>query len=551
MENQRLFLYLALALVGLLMWSAWQRDYHQPATPVAEQAPAELPPAPGVPEERPTAVPEAERPAAVAPGLAAAETIRVVTDLLDVEISTVGGDVRSVQLLQYPISNQDPRPFPLMSDARDPVFIAQSGLQVQEGNAPTHQARFEAEQAEYRLAEGADSVEIPLRWTNDQGVTVTKRYIFRRDSYLIDLQHEVENNGEAPWAAYQYAQLRRSPDPGGRSMFFIYTYTGGVIYSEEDRYQKISFGDMDSRELSRDVRNGWTAMIQHYFVGAWVPPAEQTLRFYSRALPNNQYVLGMSSPWQTVEPGGQARFEKQLYVGPKEQDRLREIAPGLELTVDYGFLTFISKPLFWLLNWIQNYIGNWGWSIILLTLLIKLVFYKLSETSFRSMAKMRKLQPKMAQLKERFPDDRQRMNQELMELYKREKINPLAGCLPVLVQIPVFIALYWVLLESVELRQAPFMLWIQDLSAPDPYFVLPLLMGLSMLAQQKLNPAPLDPIQQKVMMALPIVFTVFFLFFPAGLVLYWVANNTLSIAQQWVITRRIEREPGKNEVKKA
>ncbi|RFA30651.1 membrane protein insertase YidC [Alkalilimnicola ehrlichii] len=549
MENQRLFLYMALIFVALLMWSEWQRDYRQPAPTeeVVEEVPSEFAEAP---EEAAPAT-DPERATVPSPTLLPqAETIRVVTDLLDVEINTLGGDIRSVKLREYPVTVDDPTPFQLMSDEQHPIFIAQSGLQVEEGDAPTHMAHYRAEQTEYRLEEGENTLEVPLVWTNEEGVTVTKRYIFHRDGYLIDVRHEVANESAEPWRAYQYTQLRRSPDPGGRSMFFIYTYTGGVIYSEEDRYQKISFSDMDDSRLSRTITDGWAAMIQHYFLGAWIPPREQPQHFYSRALPDNNYVLGMSSPRQTIEPGGEGVFSSQLYVGPKEQARLREIAPGLHLTVDYGFLTVISAPLFWLLERIYNLIGNWGWAIIILTLMIKLVFYKLSETSFRSMARMRKLQPKLQQLKERFGEDRQRLNQEMMELYKKEKINPLGGCLPVLVQIPVFIALYWVLLESVELRQAPFILWIQDLSVPDPFFVLPVLMGVSMLIQQKLNPAPLDPIQQKILMVLPIVFTVFFAFFPAGLVLYWVANNVLSIAQQWVITRRIEKEPGRNETKK-
>ena len=312
-----------------------------------------------------------------------------------------------------------------------------------------------------------------------------------------------------------------------------------MIYSPEEKYEKISFSNMENDDLSRDISDGWLAMIQHYFLAGWVPPRDQVLRYYTR-VNRGEYVLGQSSPWVSVDAGGQALLENQLVVGPKTQKRLAPVAEGLELTVDYGWLTIISKPLFIALDWIHSVVGNWGWSIILLTLAIKLVFYKLSEASYRSMARMRKLQPEMKRLKERYPDDRQKMNQELMTLYKKEKINPLGGCLPILVQIPVFIALYWVLLESVELRQAPWMLWIQDLSERDPFYILPLLMGATMFLQQKLNPAPMDPIQQKIMMGLPLVFTVFFIFFPAGLVLYWVTNNTLSIAQQWVITRRIE-----------
>ena len=294
-------------------------------------------------------------------------------------------------------------------------------------------------------------------------------------------------------------------------------------------------------DLDRTITDGWAAMLQHYFLGALIPPAGVAEHFYTKTLSNARYVIGMIAPsWRTVADGESGTFSTRLFIGPKLQDQMREVATGLELTVDYGLLTVLAQPLFWLLKTINNLVGNWGWAIVIVTLIIKLVFYKLSETSYRSMANMRKLTPRLQSLKERYGDDRQKLNQAMMELYKKEKINPLGGCLPILVQIPVFIALYWVLLESVELRQAPFMLWIQDMSSPDPYFILPLLMGASMLIQQKLNPAPLDPIQAKVMMVLPIVFTVFFAFFPSGLVLYWVVNNILSIAQQWVITRRIE-----------
>jgi YidC/Oxa1 family membrane protein insertase len=338
----------------------------------------------------------------------------------------------------------------------------------------------------------------------------------------------------------QYQQLQRIPPTKDDNSQFVYTYTGGVLSSPEKRYQKISFEDMTEEPVQLDIQDGWAAMIQHYFVAAWVPPAGQVDRYFARGVGNNRFVIGMTGPATEIPAGGSSTLSSQLFVGPKIQDRLEKLAPGLELTVDYGWLTIIAQPLFWLLKNIHALIGNWGWSIILLTMLIKAVFFKLSETSYRSMANMRKLQPRIQAIRERHAGDKQKVNQAMMDLYKREKINPMGGCLPILVQIPVFIALYWMLLESVELRQAPFMLWIQDLSAPDPFYVLPLLMGVSMFLQQRLNPAPPDPIQAKVMMALPVVFTVFFLWFPSGLVLYWLVNNILSIAQQWVITKRVE-----------
>lgn len=551
MDNQRLFLYVALALVLLLGWMTWQQDYGPAATreapPAATIDPPDQAPAPSAPAD-PSAPPAAAPPGESVPELAdrpvmdATDTsvnqIRVVTDLLEVDIDLDGGNVHGVRLLEHTVSLNDPTPFRLMG-TETPLFIAQSGLVGDGINAPGPGAQWSASAAEFILDENTEQLEVPLRWQNDDGLIVTRRYVFTRDSYLIDVRHEVENPLTDTVRVYQYNQLRRSSDTEGPGFLGAASYTGGVIFSPEDKYNKISFSNMESGDLSQDITDGWLAMIQHYFLAAWVPPREQMLRYYTR-VNRGEYVLGQSSPWVTIEPGAQAVLDNRLVVGPKEQARLAPIAEGLELTVDYGWLTIISKPLFIALAWIHSVVGNWGWSIILLTLAIKLVFYKLSEASYRSMARMRKLQPEMKRLKERYPDDRQKMNQELMTLYKKEKINPLGGCLPILVQIPVFIALYWVLLESVELRQAPWMLWIQDLSERDPFYILPLLMGATMFLQQKLNPAPMDPIQQKIMMGLPIVFTVFFIFFPAGLVLYWVTNNTLSIAQQWVITRRIE-----------
>jgi YidC/Oxa1 family membrane protein insertase len=543
MEAHRLFLFLALGILSLLLWNQWQTDYRQP---VAQQQQAQQQPidsqtgAPAPGGVAPSVAPSVGQAAPAAGQPAVAEQlVKVVTDTLEVLISTRGGELRQVRLLQYTEAVDNPNPTTLLTP-EPPVFLAQSGLQAAQGSeAPSHNALFEAQAAEYRLAEGQQELVVPLRWRGADGVEVVKQYVFRRGEYDVRMTQQVSNGSEAPWQGFQYAQLRRQPPQKSGSIFFINTYTGGVIHTPENRYEKIDFDDMASRNLERDVRGGWIAMIQHYFLAAWAPAAESQNRFFTRNV-DGQYVLGMSSQWATVAPGEQTTFANTLYVGPKDQKRLAALADGLDLTVDYGVLTIISKPLYWLLSKIHDVVGNWGWAIVILTLIIKLVFYKLSETSYRSMARMRTMQPKMQQLKERFGDDRQKLNQELMELYKREKINPLGGCLPILIQIPVFISLYWVLLESVELRQADFIFWIKDLSVQDPYYVLPILMGISMFLQQKLNPAPMDPVQQKVMTFLPIVFTVFFLFFPAGLVLYWVTNNVLSIAQQWVITRRIE-----------
>ncbi|MGM0593770.1 MAG: membrane protein insertase YidC [Pseudomonadota bacterium] len=545
MDFQRLILVAALSFTLLMMWQAWQEDYGQqtdettqsragdsagtepgtttaqgdlPATPAREQGSA--------PEDAP-AVNAAKR----------AERIKVRTDVYDLEIDTTGGDIRRVDLLQYPVSVDQPEtPFRLMDDNSE-LHIAQAALLPSgESPAPNHHEIFQAQQREYSLAEGADTLDVRLSWQAENGVRVDKIYTFKRGSYAIDVSFEVNNGSAEPWSGHVYRQLQRG-EPGDSGSMFLYTYTGGVIYSQEEKYEKIDFDDMRESNLNRSVEGGWAAMIEHYFLSAWVPPQDQSANFYSKAPGNNRYILGMVSPTLSAAPGEQVRSSSKLYIGPKLQDELGEVAEGLDLTVDYGFLTIISKPLFWMLDLIHSFVGNWGWAIVILTLMIKLAFYKLSETSYKSMAQMRKLQPRLKQLKERFGDDKQKLNEAMMKMYREEKINPLGGCLPILVQIPVFIALYWMLLESVEMRQAPFILWIEDLSTKDPYFVLPIIMGITMFIQHKLNPTPLDPIQARVMMILPIAFTFFFMFFPSGLVLYWVVNNTLSIAQQWYITR--------------
>jgi YidC/Oxa1 family membrane protein insertase len=550
MDNLRLILVVALAAVLFLMYQAWQKDYGsstrpptiaQPATgPAGQQAPSDLP---APPMEQPSTS-SAELPVS-APGdvraLPSSQRISVRTDLLSVEIDTTGGDLRRADLLAYPVSLEDPNtPFELLSDTATRLFIAQSGL-IAKPEGPTHHTVFTTQQANYSLPDGADTLQVPLTWHGPNGLIVTKTYTFHRNSYKIGLSYQVENGASKPWSGRVYAQLQRRPPAEGQKQRFIYTFTGAVVHSEQNRYEKIKFEDIQQSPLSRNDVGGWAAMIQHYFVAAVIPTQQTENHYYTKALSDDRYAVGVVTPSATVEPGAATALDVQFYIGPKDQHRLEAAAPGLQLTVDYGVLTIIAEPLFWLLEHIHGVVRNWGWSIVILTILIKLAFFHLSATSYKSMANMRRMQPRMIALKERYSDDKTRLNQAMMELYKKEKINPLGGCLPIVVQIPVFISLYWVLLESVELRQAPFMFWIKDLATYDPYFVLPLLMGISMFAQQRLNPAPMDPIQQKIMMALPIVFTVFFLFFPSGLVLYWFVNNTLSIAQQWVITRRIEK----------
>ena len=539
MDFQRIILLTALSFTLFMIWQAWQEDYVRPKQPEAvatETVSQDMPTTPSQQEGVPGSV---DAPSLQV--LESAQRIRVITDVYDIEIDSLGGDLRRVDLSKYPVDLKDPNvPVRLMDDGHN-FFIAQAALLPAAGSespAPNHHQRFHAEKDEYRMAEGEDSLEVRLRWQDETGLMVDKIYTFHRDQYVIDVDFEIHNQMETPWQGHMYRQLQRG-DVGDDSSMFIYTYTGGVVYSEEEKYEKVSFDDMAKRDLNRSIKGGWAAMIQHYFVAAWIPPTEETGNYYTKSPGANRYIIGMVGEAANIAPGETAQLHARMFVGPKLQDQLGDVAKGLELTVDYGMLTIISAPLYWLLKHIYAIVGNWGWAIIILTLMIKLVFYKLSETSYKSMAHMRKVQPKLAELKERYGDDKQKLNESMMKMYKEEKINPLGGCLPILVQIPVFIALYWMLLESVEMRQAPFMLWIQDLSTPDPWFVLPILMGATMLIQHRLNPTPLDPIQARVMMILPIAFTFFFLFFPAGLVLYWVVNNILSISQQYYITRYV------------
>jgi YidC/Oxa1 family membrane protein insertase len=559
MDNIRLILLFTLAFIALMLYQAWNEDYGQkppvPQTVQTGSAGGEAPVLPGPGEDTGEEIPAAPvvagtKAAAATPeaaGTAAVSSdpkVMVKTDLLTVEIDTKGGNILHLLLDDYPVSLKQPDvKFELMRPTTPDLFIAQSGLiGTEKGDAPSHKAVYQAQQSSYTMADDQAKLQVDLVWSNDKGIKVTKRFIFTRGTYLVTVQHLVENGSDKSWSGREYRQLvRTQPDSGGGNALMAQAYVGGAIYSPEQKYEKINFGDMDEQKLDREVKGGWIAMLQHYFLGAWIPPAEETDHFYSKVFPGGRYALGAYTPAVTVAAGSSHNFSTGFVAGPKLQDELEEIAAGLELTADYGWLTVLAKPIFWLMKQIHSLIGNWGWSIILLTLLIKLAFYKLSETSYKSMANMRRMTPRITALKDRYGDDKQRLNQAMMEMYKKEKINPLGGCLPILVQIPVFIALYWVLLESVELRQAPFIFWIKDLALKDPYFVLPVIMGVSMFIQQRLNPAPPDPMQAKLMMALPFVFTIFFAFFPSGLVLYWVTNNVLSIAQQWYITQKIEK----------
>jgi len=558
MDNYRLILLLSLGVVLFLIYQAWIEDYGSVGQPLEEQI---------VSGEAPDATPEGVPASASAPteGVlpvadssiqqgdrqdAASEAIVVETDVLKVLISRTGGTVTDAWLKEYAAEPDRPdAKFQLLKAKPPNMFVAQSGLLgAQPDLVPTHQAEFVAERDRYALGDD-DQLTVELTWQADSGVRVLKRYRFERGSYLIDASQEVQNNRPEPLRLRSYNQLQRTELHSQSESKFIRTYTGGVYYSQEEKYKKESFSDMEKGKLDRQVVGGWIAMIQHYFMSSWIPPVEQRQTFYTNVVGDKRYIIGMYSPALVIPAGAAHTFSDLLFVGPKLQETLASIAPGLELAVDYGWLTILAQPIFWVLNKIHSVIGNWGWSIIILTILIKLLFYKLSETSYRSMAGMRKLAPRLQALKDQYGDDKQQLNQAMMDLYKKEKINPLGGCLPILIQIPVFIALYWVLLESVELRHASFMLWLNNLSVPDPYYVLPLIMGVSMFVQTKLNPQPPDPIQAKVMMSLPFVFTVFFAFFPAGLVLYWTTNNILSIAQQWYIMRTMDRQEDKKKGK--
>jgi YidC/Oxa1 family membrane protein insertase len=580
MDNLRPVLLISLAFLGYLIWVEWQKDYAPVATPPAgvtvnsgEAGPkaqdgngggdvATLPA--GASVQEPADLPQAGE-AVVAPAtsptqsLAGTETqsrvaspvVKVLTDVLDIEIDVTGGTVVSARLLDYPIDLENPadKVSLLRPDGPNP-FIAQSGLLSSQA-APNHTTVYHSTSAAYELPADADELRVPLGWKSADGIEVTKTFLFRRGDYSVDVIHELRNGTAAGWTGNRYDQLQRSVIAEETESSFTnpgsYSFTGIAFYSPADKFEKLAFEDVSDEPYNKTFSGGWLAMIQHYFFAAWIPPGEEQGTYTTKEImaQNNgqaqpRYLARTVSPAYTVAAGQQHTFQSRLYLGPKLQEKLEAVAPGLEYTVNYGIFTIFSKPLFWLLSHIHNIVGNWGWAIVLLTILIKAVFFKLTEAQYRSMARMRKLQPRIEQLKERYGDDRQRMSQAMMEMYKTEKVNPLGGCLPILVQIPIFIALYWVLLESVELRQAPFILWINNLSVRDPYFILPALNAIFMIWTQRLTPmVGMDPLQRKIMNMMPVVFAVMFAFFPAGLVLYWATNAGLSLAQQVYITRKI------------
>ena len=565
MDNIRFILVVTFSMLIFMLWQAWEQDYGPKpevaiVSPDVTKAKEDLP-ITATPLQAESASQEPVLSAVVAP---VNKIVKIKTDVIALEIDMQGGTVTNLDLLNYPIekantvvnslrkligmevSEANSAPVRLFNNDPENIFIAQSGLIAEGGSttAPNHYTVFKSDQDSYVLQPGQDSLQVPLTWADKSGLVITKLFTFKRGAYEIILDQNVKNNSGKVWSGRQYSQLLRTPDTTSKGNMLtggMRAYNGGVIYTEKNKYQKISFDDMADETLDVVSKGGWTAMIQHYFASAWIPPADQENHFYTKELKDGRYVIGTYSPSVSIEANSTVNFTSQLFAGPKIQPMMEKVATGLELTVDYSVLTFIGKPIYWLLNKIHSVIGNWGVAIMGVTFCIKLLFFPLSQASFKSMAKMRKVQPRLKELQERYADDRPRFNNEMMGLYKKEKVNPLGGCLPILVQIPVFMALYWVLSETIEFRQAPFMLWIQDLSIQDPFYILPIIMGISMKIQQSLNPAPIDPIQAKVMKMFPIVFTVFFLFFPAGLVLYWVINNTLSIIQQTYITKQIEK----------
>jgi len=478
--------------------------------------------------------------------LASTQLINVKTDSFDLVINPLGGDIVQLALPRHFLKLDTPdQPFVLLDNRDNHTYLAQSGL-IGTNGTDTAQGRplFSSEKNEYTLADGEKQLVVDLKLQQGE-VNITKRYTFTRGDYLINVEYLIDNKSANPWSAQLYGQIKRDSQNFVKvSALEMNPFLGAAITTAEEKYKKITFADMAEKEEKVGVQGGWVAMVQHYFISAWIPDANSQNTYHLRKLGENDlYLMGFTGKVNEVAPGTQGTISAGFYAGPKDTERLEQISPYLDLTVDYGWLWWVAKPLFFVLKWIHGLVGNWGLAIIGLTLIVKALFFKLSATSYKSMAKMRKLAPKMAELKERLGDDRQKFSQEMMKMYKTEKVNPFGGCLPLLIQMPVFLALYYVLMESVELRHSPFFGWIFDLSVKDPYFVLPIIYGITMYFMQKLNPQPTDPMQARIMQMLPLIFTFMFLWFPAGLVLYWVTNNTLSIIQQYIITKQIDAEP--------
>jgi YidC/Oxa1 family membrane protein insertase len=531
------------------------------ATPAAPVTPSAVPSA--VPAPGPAPAAASAVPSSAVPTTAKRPPIVVETDVMRATIDPEGAVLTRVELLKQKLApdwtasgllglvtgkkDEPDRSVVLLDVSPTRVYVAQSGVVGADPALPNHRSPFAVVEGPRKLEEGKDSVDVTLV-SESGGVKLAKTYTFHRGRYDATVRHEVTNLGGAPVTPSLYLQILRDGNkPEGESALY-YTYTGPAVYTEQDKFKKVEFSaiEKDKPELPKAAKDGWIGMIQHYFATAWVPKQGEPREFYARTVDKNLYSIGMLQPLASIAPQGSVVTTAQLYVGPQDQNALAKLAPGLDLVVDYGWLTFLAKPIYWLLEFLHGIVGNWGWAIVLLTVIIKAAFYPLSAASYKSMARMKEVTPRMMKLREQYGDDKAKLNAAMMELYKNEKINPLGGCLPILVQIPVFIALYWVLLASVEMRNAPWILWVKDLATPDPWFILPVVMMATMFIQYKLNPTPPDPVQAKVMMFMPLIFGVMFFFFPAGLVLYWLTNNVLSIAQQWYVTKQIEKakKPG-------
>jgi YidC/Oxa1 family membrane protein insertase len=549
MDTQRLILFVIFSFSALFLWEAWQREHRPPPPPVTQTAPrssaeSPVPTATPVPGAAVTANPNAA-PAAAPAG----ETIAIRTDLYGADIDTAGAVITKVALNEHRDTEDTSRPYLLLQKNADRTFVAQSGL-LGEG-LPNHRTLWQPVPGPRELAPGADTLELKLQASAANGDKVVQTLTFHRGSYVIDVDYAITNAGAAPISPHAYFQFTRdTKSQSQQNSMAPSSYIGPVVYNEADKFKKVEFGDLDklASDPSRKppfTKNADNGLVEHYFVAAWLPPEEpKTPReFYARKLDNGLYAAGVIVPGPPIAPGATGDIKVKLYAGPQIQDTLKSLAKGLDLVVDYGIFTVIAAPLFVLLKWLHSLVHNWGWAIVLLTIIIKSVFYPLNHASARSMAKMKVIAPKLKALQEQYSKDKQQLQIKMMEMYKTEKINPLGGCLPILVQIPVFIALYWVLLSAVELRHAPWIGWIHDLSAPDPWYVLPVIYAITAYLQVKLSPTPIqDPVQAKVMQIMPIAFSVMFIFFPAGLVLYWLINNSLQIFQQWHMNRVIGRE---------
>lgn len=550
----RVMIIIAMLITAYLLILAWRDDYAdapavdtvpETATSVGADIPSTSGAAGDIPvQTQPVDNDKVDNGTVTATPATDAGLITVTTDRYDIKINPEGGDIVYAALKQYDATLDSDKPFVLLENNSNRVYVAQSGLIGQNGiDTAEGRAKYSHTANNYVMEKGQQTLSVPLTYKKD-GVTITKTFTFTQDKYPIDISYQIQNASTAAWQGQMFAQLKRddSKDPGmsDKGALSMATYLGGAWGTPDDPYNKLKFGEFNDGELTTTSDKGWVGIVQHYFVSAWTPE-NFTGKFFSRET-GDDYFIGFNSQPVNVAPNKQVTLNATLYAGPKVQSELKDVAAGLNQTVDYGLLWPISKILFAILDGIHKIIGNWGWSIILLTILVKFALMWFSNKSYYSMAKMRAIAPRLAALKEEHGDDRMKMSQEMMAMYKEEKVNPMAGCLPILMQMPIFLALYWVLVESVELRHAPWILWIQDLSAMDPWFILPLLMGASMFIQQQLNPQPADPMQAKVMKFLPIIFTAFMLFFPAGLVLYWTVNNLFSMTHQYIVNKKVEEE---------